>query len=95
MNIEPINDRVFAKRIETESMTPNGLFIPDAAKEKGQKATVLAVGPGRTSPTGKTIPVSVKKGDIIFFNKYAGTEIGADYLIIGEPEILGIIISPN
>lgn len=89
--MQPLNDRVLVKRVETEAMTPGGLFIPDAAKEKGQKATVLAVGPGRTTPEGKTIPLAVKAGDIIFFGKYAGTELGSDYLIIGEPEILGIV----
>jgi chaperonin GroES len=88
--MQPLNDRVLVKRVETEAMTPGGLFIPDAAKEKAQKGTVLAVGPGRTTPEGKTIPLAVKAGDTVCFGKYAGTEFG-DYLIINESEILGIV----
>ncbi len=92
-NMQPLSDKALVKRLENEAMTPGGLFIPDAAKEKGQKGTILAVGPGRTTPEGKTIPLAVKAGDVVYFGKYAGTEAGSDYLIIREDEILGIVKS--
>lgn len=88
-NMQPLGNRVLVKRLENEAMTPGGLFIPDAAKEKGQKGTVLAVGPGLTTPEGKTIAMAVKAGDVVYFGKYAGTEAD-NYLVINETEILGI-----
>lgn len=90
-NIQPLSDRALVKRLENEAMTPGGLFIPDAAKEKGQKGKVLAVGPGKMTPDGKIIPLAVQAGDIVYFGKYAGTEAGNDYLIVREDEILGIV----
>lgn len=70
--------------------TASGLFIPDAAKEKPQKGVVIAVGAGKTHD-GKTIPLTVKAHDTVFFGKYSGTDAGDDYLIIREDEILGIV----
>jgi chaperonin GroES len=89
--MRPLRDRVLVKRLELEAKTPGGLYIPDAAKEKPQQGVVVATGPGRVTTDGKTLPMSVKKGDTIFFGKYAGTEANAEYLIIGEDEILGIV----
>lgn len=88
---KPLGDRVLVKRIEDEEKTAGGIIIPDAAKEKGQKGSVLAVGPGPKDAAGKNIPLDVKVGDIIYFGKYAGTEAGKDHLIIREDEILGIV----
>ncbi len=89
--MRPLGDRVLVKRTENESKTPGGLYIPDAAKEKGQDGIVVATGPGRTTPEGKTIPLAVKAGDRVFFGKYSGTEVSIDHLIIREDEILGIV----
>jgi chaperonin GroES len=89
--IRPLHDRVLVKRLESEDITPSGIIIPDAAKEKAQTAKVIAVGPGRMTPEGKTIPVDVKVGDTVFFGKYAGVEAGKDYLILREDEILGVV----
>lgn len=88
--MKPLGDRALVKRVEHESKTPGGLYIPDAAKEKGQEGTVIAVGPGRMTQEGKVIPMAIKVGDRVLFGKYSGTEMG-DYLIIPEGDILGIV----
>ena len=89
--IQPLSDRVLVKRLEQEDMTPGGLVIPQAAREKTQMGEVVSVGKGRTTSEGKVLPVAVKAGDVIFFGKYSGTEAGEEYLIIREDEILGIV----
>lgn len=89
--LKPLYDRVLIKRIEMEDKTPGGIIIPDAAKEKAQTGKVVAVGQGRVTPEGKTVPMAVKAGDVVFFGKYAGTEAGDEYLIIREDELLGVV----
>jgi chaperonin GroES len=89
--IKPLYDKILVKRIEGEDMTPGGLFIPAAAKEKAQTGKVIAIGSGRLTPDGKMIPLQVQPGDTVFFGKYAGTEADEEFLIIREDEILGII----
>ena len=89
--IKPLHDRVLVKRIEMEDTTPSGIIIPDAAKEKTQTGKVVAVGGGRVTPEGKTLPFAVKAGDVVFFGKYAGTDAGDDHLIISEGELLGVV----
>lgn len=94
MNLKPLNDRVIVKRLESEEKTAGGLFIPDTAKEKPSKGEVVAVGPGKTADDGKAIAMTVKVGDQVLFNKYAGTEIkldGVDHLVMREDDILAII----
>lgn len=87
----PLADRVLVKRVQGEEKTAGGIIIPDAAKEKAQTGTIIAVGVGRKDTSGSLIPVDVKVGDTIYFGKYAGTETDKDYLIIREDEILGVI----
>lgn len=89
--MKPLGDKVLVKRQEHESKTPGGIIIPDAAKEKAQHGTVIAVGPGKSTPEGTIIPCTVKEGDTIFFGKYAGTEAGDDFIIIREDDILGVV----
>ncbi len=89
--IRPLGDRVLVKRLEEETTTAAGIIIPEAAKEKAQTGKVLAVGPGKLDEQGKNIPMQVKVGDVIYFGKYAGTELGDEHLIIREDEILGIV----
>jgi chaperonin GroES len=94
MKLKPLNDRVLVKRLEGEEKTAGGLFIPDTAKEKPSKGEVVAVGPGKTSDDGKLQVMTVKAGDKVLFNKYAGTEIkldGVDHLVLREDDILAII----
>lgn len=78
MNLKPLHDRVLVKRLEEEEVTKGGIIIPDTAKEKPIKGEVVAAGPGKTSDDGKTLSMSVKAGDKVLFNKYAGTEVKID-----------------
>ena len=89
LNIKPLADRVLLEPMEAETKTASGIIIPDNAKEKPQKATVVAVGIGT-----KDNPMTVKVGDTVLYGKYSGTELkfeGKDYLIMSEKDILAII----
>lgn len=89
VNVKPLADRVLIEPAEAEQKTAGGIIIPDTAKEKPQRGTVVAVGPGK-----KDEPTTVKKGDKVLYGKYAGTEInveGKDYLIMRESDLLAII----
>ncbi|MBO4336016.1 MAG: co-chaperone GroES [Desulfovibrio sp.] len=94
MKLEPLNDRVLVKRLESEEKTAGGLYIPDTAKEKPSKGQVVAVGPGKLGEDGKRVALAVKEGDEVLFNKYAGTEVkldGIDHLVMREEDILAVI----
>jgi chaperonin GroES len=94
MNIRPLQDRVIVKRVEEEEKTKGGIIIPDTAKEKPIEGKVIAVGKGKVNEDGKLRALDVKKGDLVLFGKYAGTEIkldGVDHLILREDDILGVI----
>jgi len=89
VNIKPLADRVLVQPMEAESKTASGLIIPDTAKEKPQKGTVVAAGPGT-----KDEEMQVKNGDTVLYGKYAGTELnvdGTDYLMMRQSDILAII----
>lgn len=91
-NFELFDDRVLVKPNAAEEKTAGGIIIPDTAKEKPQKGTVIAVGKGKyAEQTGNLIPLSVKEGDTVMYGKYGGTEInldGEDYLIMRASDIL-------
>jgi chaperonin GroES len=94
MSLKPLNDRVLVKRLESEDRTAGGLYIPDTAKEKPSKGEIVAAGPGKRGEDGKLIAMAVKPGDLVLFNKYAGTEVkldGVEHLIMREDDILGIL----
>lgn len=95
MKIRPLQDRIIVERVEEETTTAGGIIIPDTvSKEKPQEGKVVAVGKGKTTEDGKVIPLDVKKGDLVLFGKYAGSEIkvdGAEYLIMREDDILGVV----
>ncbi len=94
MKLQPLNDRVLVKRLESEEKTAGGLYIPDTAKEKPRKGMVVAAGPGKCDEKGNRVAMAVKKGDTVLFNKYAGTEVkldGEDHLVLREDDILAII----
>ncbi len=96
MKITPLQDRVLVRRLEEEKETKGGIIIPDTAKEKPIEGKVVAVGKGRVKEDGTVIPLEVKAGDKVLFNKYAGTEIqieGEEHLMMREDDILGIIKS--
>ncbi|MBA5793358.1 co-chaperone GroES [Flavobacterium sp. xlx-214] len=89
LNIKPLADRVIIEPAAAETQTASGIIIPDTAKEKPQKGTVVAVGNGR-----KDEPMTVQVGDSVLYGKYAGTDLkleGKDYLIMREEDILAII----
>jgi chaperonin GroES len=89
VKIKPLADRVLVEPAPAEEKTAGGIIIPDTAKEKPQKGTVVAVGPGK-----KDEPMTVKPGDQVLYGKYAGTEIsvdGTDYLIMRESDIVAVI----
>jgi len=94
MKLRPLQDRILVQRIEEETKTAGGIYIPDTAKEKPQMGLIISVGNGKKTEDGKIIPVDVKAGDNVLFGKYAGTEVkveGETYLIMREEDILGII----
>ena len=91
VKLEPLADRLVVKPIEREEVTKGGIVLPDTVKEKPQEGEVLAVGPGRLSDDGKRIAMDVKKGDIVLYAKYGGTEIKIDdeeLIILRESDIL-------
>jgi chaperonin GroES len=91
-NFKPAGDRLLIKLFESESKTASGLIIPDAAKEKARTGTVLATGPGRRIKDGSMVPMAFKSGDVVYFGKYAGTDVGQeDLMIVKEEEILGVL----
>ncbi len=94
MTIKPLSDRVVTKPVEVEETTKSGIILTAAAKEKPQVAEVVAVGPGAHNKDGALIPMTVKVGDRVLCNKYAGTEVkldGIDYSIVGLSDILAIV----
>jgi len=88
---EPMGDRVLVRPIEREDVSPGGIFLPDTAKEKPQEGEIIAVGPGRLTEDGSRVPMDLKKGELVLYAKYGGTEIkedGTDYLMLSERDIL-------
>ena len=92
--IRPLGEKVLIKRLEAEQKTKGGIVLPDTAKEKPQKGTVLAVGDGKLLDDGSRAKFQVKKGDRVLFASYGGTEItveGQEYLLMDESDILAIL----
>jgi chaperonin GroES len=93
--LKPLGSRVVIKALDREEITKSGIVLPDTAKEKPQEGRVLAVGPGDRHPdTGQRIPVDLKEGDRVLFQKYAGTEFKLDdeeLLILSEKDVLGLV----
>ena len=93
-NLKPLADRLVIEPVEQEEMTASGLVLPETAKEKPQKGTVIAAGPGRRDDDGKRIEMDVNVGDVVLYAKYAGTEIKVDskkLLILKESDVLAIL----
>jgi chaperonin GroES len=94
MKVRPLYDRILVKRVEEETKTAGGLFIPDSAKEKPQKGVVTAVGNGKILEDGSIRKLDVKEGDKVLFSKYSGNEIkidGVEHLILREDDVLAIL----
>jgi chaperonin GroES len=94
MNLKPLGSRVVVEPIEENEVTAGGIVLPETAKEKPQKGTVLSVGPGDRDEDGKRIPMDVAVNDTVLFAKYGGTEIKVDgkkLLILRESDLLAIV----
>ena len=92
--LKPLGSRVVIKALDREEITKSGIVLPDTAKEKPQEGKVLAVGPGDRDEDGERIPVELKVGDRVLFQKYAGTEFkleGEELLILSEKDVLAIV----
>ena len=94
MSLQPIGDKIIVERLEAQEKTKGGIILPDTAREKPQEGKVIAVGKGKTLPSGKIAAPQVKQGDKILFGKYSGNEIkidGKEYLIVDADDILAIV----
>ena len=94
MNLRPLHDRIVVRRLEGGEENVGGIIIPDSAREKPQRGTVIAVGNGLVREDGARLALDVKPGDLILFGKYTNQEIkldGEDYLIMREDEVLAVI----
>jgi chaperonin GroES len=90
-SLRPLEDRVVLKVLDAEEKTAGGILLPDTAKEKPQRGKITAVGEGKLNKEGKRLKLDVKKGDVVLFGKYAGSDVqvgGEDYKILRESEIL-------
>jgi chaperonin GroES len=94
MGYKPLGDRILVKPKESEEKTKSGIVLPDSAKEKPQEGIVIAVGEGARDEDGKRIPMDIKKGNVVLYSKYSGTEVkieGVEHLIIRENDVLAIV----
>jgi len=94
MKIRPLGDKVLVQRLEAETKTAGGIVLPDTAKEKPQRGTIISIGEGKLLDDGSRGQMQVKKGDKVLFTSYAGTEVkvgGKDYLIMDETDIMAVI----
>ncbi len=94
MNLKPLSDRVVVRRVDSESVTKGGIFIPDAATEKADQGRVLAVGPGKRDKEGQVVALDVAVNDRVLFGKFAGQTVkvdGEELLILKEEDILAVI----
>ena len=92
--IRPLGEKVLIRRLDAEEMTRGGIVLPDTAKEKPQKGTVLAMGDGKLLDDGTRAKFQVKKGDVVLFASFAGTEIdidGEEYVLMDESDILAVL----
>jgi chaperonin GroES len=93
VKIRPLGDRVIIKRLEEEEKSSGGILIPDSAKEKPIRGKIIAIGKGKRLDNGDIRPLDVEIEDIVFFGKYAGTEIkvdNEDLVVLREEDIMGI-----
>ena len=94
MTIQPLHDRILARRVVEQDKTRGGLFIPDNAKEKPMEAVVIAIGSGKVLDNGTIQALTVKAGDKILIGKYTGSEVkldGQDHIIVSEDDVLAVL----
>ena len=94
MTLRPLHDRVIVKRLENETKTASGIYIPDNAAEKPDQGEVLAVGPGKKNDKGEAIAMGVKVGDRVLFGKYSGQTVkikGDELLVMKEDDLFAVV----
>ena len=94
MKLRPLQDRVLIRRVDAETKTAGGIFIPDNVQEKPVEGEIVAVGPGSRGDDGKLVPIDVKPGDRVLFGKWSGTEVkldGEELIIMKERDIMGVL----
>ncbi|MBC8065089.1 MAG: co-chaperone GroES [Chlorobia bacterium] len=94
MALKPLHDRIVVEAAAKEEKSAGGIILPDTAQEKPLKGTVIAVGPGKRLDSGQLAPVGVKKGEVVLYGKYAGTEVtvdAKDYIILRADDVLAIL----
>jgi chaperonin GroES len=94
MKIRPLADKVLVQRLEAQTKTTGGIVLPDSAKEKPQRGKIISVGDGKVLDDGTVQKLQVKKGNMVLFTSYAGTEVkidGKEYLIMSESDIMAVI----
>ena len=94
LKLRPLHDRIVVKRVESETKTASGIFLPDAATEKPDQGEVLAVGPGRRNEAGNLIALDVKVGDRVLFGKYSGQTVkvdGEELLVMKEDDLFAVV----
>ena len=94
MAVRPLEDRVLIQPVEPETRTKSGIYLPESAKEKPMHGKVVALGPGKLLENGERVKPGVKKGDVVVYGKYAGTEVeikNSKHIILRESELLGVI----
>jgi chaperonin GroES len=95
MKIQPLGDRIVIKRFEAEGKSAGGILLPDSAKNKPQKGTVLAIGPGRRLKDGGMSSMQIKVGDVVLFTNWAGDEFkqsqGDNVLLMREDDVLAVL----
>lgn len=95
INLKPLDDRIVVEPVEAEQVTAGGIVLPDTAKEKPQRGTVIAAGPGRTLDSGERAPMSVAVGDEVIYGKYSGSDIevdGREVKILRESDVLAKVV---
>ena len=94
VKIKPLDDRLVVQPDDPEEVTSSGIVLPDSARAKPQRGKVIATGPGKLLDSGKRGKMSVKKGDVVFYGKYSGTEVEVNdetYVLVRENDILAIV----
>jgi chaperonin GroES len=97
MKLRPLQDRVLIRRVDPETKTAGGIFIPDTAQEKPMEGEVISVGPGTRDDAGRLHPLDVNAGDRVLFGKWSGTEVkleGEDLMIMKEADLMGLVDHP-
>ena len=95
VRLRPLDDRIVVEPMEAEERTAGGIVLPDTAKEKPQRGTVVSVGPGKLLDSGNRGELSVSVGDVVIYGKYSGTEIevaGKDVKILRETDVLAKVV---